>query len=246
MRSYEVTYIVDSSLENTAIEATAKKYQNILTEAGCEIVAVDEMGLRQLAYPIKRRHSGVYYCVEFKTAATEIIGKAELQMRRDDSILRFLTVSLDKYGVKYNADKRDGKIGTVKRKVKEEIKNEKDNARRSKRGNDSRGSKSNVTADNKTKKEAPAKKDDLKKIEGIGPKIEEILNSSEVTTFAALAATSVETIREWLAAAGGRFAAHNPATWPKQADMAAKGNWAELKKWQDELDGGKVTSKEEE
>ncbi len=82
------------------------------------------------------------------------------------------------------------------------------------------------------------KPDDLKKIEGIGPKIAEILNSNGIKTFAELAATEAEKIREYLKEAGGRFASHNPETWPAQAKLAAEGKWEELKKWQDELDGG--------
>ena len=261
MRSYEVTYIVDASLENSKIDATAKKYQEILTDGGAEIVAVDEMGLRQLAYPIKRRNSGVYYCVEFKTDAPDIINRAELQMRRDDGILRFLTVSLDKFGVKYNQDKRDGKIGKARKVVKEEIKEEKNNSRRSRRAQqkakDGTARPSNaVKAEGKVAKDAPqpvkeaapakTEKDDLTKIEGIGPKIQEILYSSEMTTFQALSECDPQDIRKWLSAAGGRFASHNPETWPAQAKMAAEGKWDELKKWQDELDGGKVVGKSEE
>ena len=73
------------------------------------------MGLRQLAYPIKRRTSGVYYCIEFQVATGELISKYELSMRRDERIMRFLTVKLDKYGVKYNADTRKGLIGKKKK-----------------------------------------------------------------------------------------------------------------------------------
>ena len=82
------------------------------------------------------------------------------------------------------------------------------------------------------------KSDDLKKIEGIGPKIAEILNSNGINSFSDLAGTEAEKIREMLKEAGGRFASHNPETWPAQAKLAADGKWDELKKWQDELDGG--------
>ncbi len=86
---------------------------------------------------------------------------------------------------------------------------------------------------------APAKPDDLKKIEGIGPKIAEVLTNGGIVTFADLGNSTPEKIREILDAAEGNFAAHDPGTWPKQGKMAADGNWDELKKWQDELDGGK-------
>ncbi|MFS4415916.1 50S ribosomal protein L21 [Maribacter sp. 2307ULW6-5] len=91
---------------------------------------------------------------------------------------------------------------------------------------------------------APAKKaaakpkaDDLKKIEGIGPKIAKTLTDAGIATFEALAKTTPEKISEIIAEVRGN---HVTDTWPKQAQMAADGKWDELKKWQDELDGGKA------
>ncbi len=83
------------------------------------------------------------------------------------------------------------------------------------------------------------KPDDLKKVEGIGPKIASLLNDAGILTFASLASTDVEKIKEILVAAGNRYKMHDPTTWPQQANLAADGKWDELKKWQDELDGGK-------
>jgi small subunit ribosomal protein S6 len=117
MRHYEVTFIVDPVLSSDEVKATAQKYADMIAHAGYNIVHIDEMGLRQLAYEIKKRHSGLYYCIEFSGENGTIIDKMELTLRRDDKILRFLTVALDKYGVKYNQDKRAGKIG--KRKAAE-------------------------------------------------------------------------------------------------------------------------------
>ncbi len=81
--------------------------------------------------------------------------------------------------------------------------------------------------------------DDLEKIEGIGPKIAEVLTAAGVSTFGLLAAATPEALREILDNAGSQFAAHDPATWPKQAALAADGKWEELKAWQDELLGGR-------
>lgn len=81
--------------------------------------------------------------------------------------------------------------------------------------------------------------DKLNKIEGIGPKIASVLTEAGVDSFAVLATKSPEDIRAILDAAEGNFKAHDPGTWPKQAEMAAAGNWDELKAWQDELNGGK-------
>jgi len=117
MRNYEVTFIVDPTLPNDEIKSAAKKYVDMIKKDG-NIIHIDEMGSRQLAYPIKRRNTGIYYCVEFEVENGAIIDPMELAMRRDESLLRFLTVKLDKYGVKYNEDKRAGKIGKVVKKKK--------------------------------------------------------------------------------------------------------------------------------
>ncbi|MBN8684878.1 MAG: 30S ribosomal protein S6 [Chitinophagales bacterium] len=115
MRHYEVTFIVDPVLSGDEVKSTAEHIQNELRQAGAELVAVDELGLRQLAYPINKRSSGIYYCIEFKCESAAWLGKFELNMTRNERLLRYLTVKLDKYGVKYNDDKRNGRIG--KRKV---------------------------------------------------------------------------------------------------------------------------------
>jgi len=84
-------------------------------------------------------------------------------------------------------------------------------------------------------KKASTKGDDLKKIEGIGPKIAETLNIAGISTFAELAKSDSAKISEIIADVRGN---HVTETWPKQAQLAADGKWDELQKWQDELDGG--------
>ena len=86
----------------------------------------------------------------------------------------------------------------------------------------------------------PAANDDLTKVEGIGPKLAEILNASGINSFRTLAGTTPVQLRAVLDMAEGNFAAHDPSTWPQQAQMAADGKWDELQKWQDELDGGRA------
>ena len=88
--------------------------------------------------------------------------------------------------------------------------------------------------------------DDLTKIEGIGPAISKLLAASGIITFSDLAAKPADEVKQVLTDAGSRFKMHDPKTWGKQADMAAKGEWDALKKWQDELDGGKEASSSEE
>ncbi len=118
MRNYEVNFIVDPVLSSDEIKSTAKTYYDMIG-ADASIVHKDEVGLRPLAYPIKTRTTGVYHCVEFECLKGDWITKMELAFRRDERIIRFLTVKLDKYGVKFNADKRAGLIGKKKSKSKE-------------------------------------------------------------------------------------------------------------------------------
>lgn len=80
--------------------------------------------------------------------------------------------------------------------------------------------------------------DDLTKIEGIGPKAAEALTAAGVATYADLANSKVAAIQTILDEADGKFGAIKPDTWPKQAKLAADDKWDELKKWQDEMDGG--------
>jgi len=84
-----------------------------------------------------------------------------------------------------------------------------------------------------------AKPDDLKKIEGIGPKISEILTEAGIPTFDALSKAEPDKLREILEAAGSRYKMFDPTTWPEQAKLAAAGDWDTLKKLQDDLDGGR-------
>ena len=95
-------------------------------------------------------------------------------------------------------------------------------------------------------KAAPAKAkpagaaDDLTKVEGIGPKIKEILQNAGVMTFADLAAKTADEVKEILLAEGTRYNRFDPTTWPEQAKLAADGAWDALKELQDKLTGGRV------
>jgi len=98
-------------------------------------------------------------------------------------------------------------------------------------------SKAEKAAPKAVAKKATGKADDLKKVEGIGPKIAETLVTAGISTFAELAATDAAKISEIISGVRGN---HVTDTWPAQAQLAADGKWDELKKWQDELDGGKA------
>jgi predicted flap endonuclease-1-like 5' DNA nuclease len=83
------------------------------------------------------------------------------------------------------------------------------------------------------------KPDDLKVVEGIGPKIEGLLRDGGIRTWRQLAEAPVTRLKEILDAAGPRYQIHNPATWPRQAEMLSTNKWAEFKKWTEELTAGR-------
>ena len=156
MRNYEVTFIVDPVLSSEEIKATAQTYHDLIKEYGGSIVHVDEMGLRTLAYSINRRNSGVYYCIEFSAENGAFLNDLELAMFRDSRVIRFLTVKLDKFGVKYNEDKRNGLIKKAKRPVKKENPRDRDRRGGKQRGKQGAPKKEAPKADPAPAPEAPA------------------------------------------------------------------------------------------
>jgi predicted flap endonuclease-1-like 5' DNA nuclease len=86
---------------------------------------------------------------------------------------------------------------------------------------------------------ATIEKDDLKRIEGIGPKIEKMLNDELIYTWAVLATTPVDRLKAVLRRGGERYKMHDPTSWPDQAKLAAEGRWKELEELQDILQGGR-------
>lgn len=111
--------------------------------------------------------------------------------------------------------------------------------RRSRRGGKKEGAEAAAPVAEKAAPAVVAEGDDLKKIEGIGPKIADLLTEGGIATFAQLAASTPEAIQEILDKAGSQYNVHNPASWPAQAQLAADGKWDELKTLQDELIGGR-------
>ncbi len=97
-------------------------------------------------------------------------------------------------------------------------------------------------SESKLSRSTPEKPDNLRKIEGIGPKVAQLLNEAGILTSEQLAQTESDRLRTILEEAGGVFKAMDPASWPEQAGLAAKGDWEALKILQDQLDGGRYKS----
>jgi small subunit ribosomal protein S6 len=96
------------------MKETVEKYQKFLISKQAEIVHEDNWGLRKLAYPIQKKSTGFYHLIEFKSEP-EIIREWEVMFKRDERILRFLTVALEKHAIAYNEKKRN-KAKTEKQK----------------------------------------------------------------------------------------------------------------------------------
>jgi small subunit ribosomal protein S6 len=94
-------------LSEQQMKETVEKFKGILTAQGAEIINEESWGLKKMAYPIQKKSTGFYQLVEFK-AEPQVIEKLEIDYRRDERILRFLTVKMEKYAAQY-AEKRRNK-----------------------------------------------------------------------------------------------------------------------------------------
>ena len=109
MNQYETVFILTPVLSDEQMKETAAKFKKVLTDKGAEIINEEAWGLKKMAYAIQKKTSGFYQMVEFKAEPT-VIAKLELQMRRDERVLRYLTVKNEKYAAAY-AEKRRNKFG---------------------------------------------------------------------------------------------------------------------------------------
>ena len=101
MNQYETVIIFTPVLSDDDVKRTEEAYKDFLRSNGGEIVAEERWGLRQLAYKIKKKSTGIYYVLEWK-APTEVSAKLDVQFNRDENVLRYLTVRLDKFSIDYN------------------------------------------------------------------------------------------------------------------------------------------------
>ena len=107
MNQYETVFILTPVLSDEQMKETVAKFKNLLTEKGAEILNEETWGLKKMAYAIQKKSTGFYCLLEFK-AEPSIVSKLEVNYRRDEKVIRFLTVKLDKYAAAY-AIKRKNK-----------------------------------------------------------------------------------------------------------------------------------------
>jgi len=98
MNHYETVFILNPVLSEDQIKETVKKYEDFLVSKGAKMIAKEDWGLKKLAYPIQNKKSGFYHLFEF-TVAGEAINGLEVEFRRDERFMRYLTVKLDKHAI---------------------------------------------------------------------------------------------------------------------------------------------------
>ncbi len=106
-KQYETVFILTPVLSDQQMKDTVDKFRKYLTDNGAELVHEDHWGLKKLAYPIQNKNTGFYHLVEFKAEPT-LIKPFETEFRRDERVVRYLTVLMDKHHVAYSEKKRHG------------------------------------------------------------------------------------------------------------------------------------------
>jgi small subunit ribosomal protein S6 len=106
LQSYELMVIFTPVLAEDDYKTAQKKFADFITDNGGKVTHQDAWGLRSLAYPIAKKTTGLYWVVEY-SAANDVNAKLEIQMNRDESIMRHMITRLDKYAVIYNNRRRN-------------------------------------------------------------------------------------------------------------------------------------------
>ena len=106
MNHYETVFILNPVLSDIQVKETVSKFEDFLTSRGAEMVSKEDWGLKKMAYEIQNKKSGFYHLFEFKAPTESIIG-FETELRRDERIMRFLTVSLDKHAISWAERRRE-------------------------------------------------------------------------------------------------------------------------------------------
>ncbi|PKP21667.1 MAG: 30S ribosomal protein S6 [Bacteroidetes bacterium HGW-Bacteroidetes-21] len=106
LNQYETVFIVTPVLSEAQMKETVQKFKKLITDNSGSVVHEEDWGLKKLAYPIQKKTTGFYNLLEFKVD-TSFIQKLELDLKHDERIIRFLTVSMDKHAIEYAQKKRN-------------------------------------------------------------------------------------------------------------------------------------------
>jgi len=123
-KHYETVFILTPVLSEDQTKETAKKFKKLLTDLGAKVAHEESWGLKKLAYPIQKKSTGFYHLFEYTTESITLVNELEVAFKRDERVMRYMTVALDKHAIAY-AEKRRVKMkggeGTpVERKPRKE------------------------------------------------------------------------------------------------------------------------------
>ncbi len=108
MNQYETVFILTPVLSDEQMKEAVEKFKGILTKNGAEIINEELWGLKKLAYAIEKKSTGFYCMIEFK-ADPQVIKTLEVNYRRDEKVIRYLTVKMEKYAAQYAEKRRNNK-----------------------------------------------------------------------------------------------------------------------------------------
>ncbi len=259
-RIYELGYHLLPILDEEDVEKEREALVATVTTLGGRIIAEEKPALINLAYtmyqkvnnrrtPYDQAHFG---WIKFELSPDQLV-HVKKDADREKNILRYILIQTVEENTifseqPYRLAKQQAKVDRDEEEIIEEEMDEDLPADLDAGEFDEEKLKSLLDEEDPLKQQERAKdqeeekgeeseEDDLTKIEGIGPKIAEIFGSAGIKTFAQLAETAVEKLREILKE--NKLASHDPATWPEQAKLAEAGKWEELEALQEELKGGK-------
>ena len=106
MNHYETVFILNPVLSDVQVKETVSKFEDFLTSKGAQMIAKEDWGLKKLAYEIQNKKSGFYHLFEFKISGEALLA-FETEFRRDERVMRFLTVSLDKHAISWAERRRE-------------------------------------------------------------------------------------------------------------------------------------------
>ena len=115
MKNYETVFILNPVLSEDQAKDTVEKFVKVLTKAKANVINVERWGLKKMAYPIQNKSTGFYNLLEFATTDNTLIATLETEFRRDESVMRFLTIALNKHAIIYNERRRKGEFNRTKK-----------------------------------------------------------------------------------------------------------------------------------
>jgi small subunit ribosomal protein S6 len=115
MKNYETVFILNPVLSEDQAKDTVDKFVKVLTKAKANVINVEQWGLKKMAYEIQKKSTGFYNLIEFTTGDSTLTSTLETEYRRDESVMRFMTIALDKHATVYNERRRKGEFNRNKK-----------------------------------------------------------------------------------------------------------------------------------